>query len=171
MGIRATGNTPRLLYLHIVRSLLEYCSPVWSPHQQYLSDSIERVQKNFIRYLCFISGRPHSEHTYLEHCTHFNLPTLHHRRLQTDIRTLHRITHHSINCPSLTSSLHFNIPRPGSRHPLIFRTPTPRTNLRKFAPLPRMMTTFNALFNSNPDLDIFSSTIPNIHPRNTTALP
>src|SRR5579863_7812432 len=164
--------TLRLLYLHIVRSLLEYCSPVWSPHQQYLSDFIERDQKNFIRYLCFISAVL----TLITHISNtvftstfplfFNLPTLHHRRIQSDIRTLHRITHHAISCPTLTSSLQFHVPRLGSRHPQVYHLPTARTNLRKFSPLPRMMSTYNNLLKSTPELDIFKTNYPHIHFRN-----
>ena len=39
-------------YLTLVRPLLEYCSSVWDPHQQYLIDKIESVQRKAARYVC-----------------------------------------------------------------------------------------------------------------------
>ena len=38
------------MYCSLVQSILEYCSPIWSPHVQELSDSIESVQKQFLLY-------------------------------------------------------------------------------------------------------------------------
>ena len=33
------------MYVHLVRPHLDYASPVWSPHQAYLSDMVEAVQR------------------------------------------------------------------------------------------------------------------------------
>ena len=38
----------KTLYCSLVQSILEYCSPVWSPHTKELSDAIESVQKQFL---------------------------------------------------------------------------------------------------------------------------
>ena len=33
------------IYVHLVRRHLDYTSQVWSPHQAYLSDMVEAVQR------------------------------------------------------------------------------------------------------------------------------
>ena len=38
-------------YVSIVRPMIEYACPVWNPHQQYLSDKLERLQRNASRWI------------------------------------------------------------------------------------------------------------------------
>ena len=40
-------------FLTYVRPILEYCTSIWSPHQSYLIDKIERVQRYFTRRVLF----------------------------------------------------------------------------------------------------------------------
>jgi len=40
------------MYNATVRSIVSYASVVWSPNQVYMINDIERIQRNFIRYLC-----------------------------------------------------------------------------------------------------------------------
>ena len=35
----------------MVRPTIEYVCPVWNPHQQYLSDKLEKVQRNVSRWI------------------------------------------------------------------------------------------------------------------------
>ena len=44
-------NQRRILYLALVRSLLEHCSPVWSPHLKGLRDQLEAAQKRAIKWV------------------------------------------------------------------------------------------------------------------------
>ena len=38
-------------YISMVRPMIEYACPVWNPHQQYLSDKLERIQRNASRWI------------------------------------------------------------------------------------------------------------------------
>ena len=40
-------------FLTYVRPILEYCTSIWSPHQSYLIDKIEHVQRYFARRVLF----------------------------------------------------------------------------------------------------------------------
>ena len=46
-----------VIYKAFVRSVLECCCIVWSPHKQYLIDCIEKVQKRFCRFFVSLNGR------------------------------------------------------------------------------------------------------------------
>ena len=35
----------------MVRPMIEYACPVWNPHQQHLSDKLERIQRNASRWI------------------------------------------------------------------------------------------------------------------------
>ena len=39
-------------YLSLVRPLMDYCTPVWSPYQQYLQHDLEIIQKRAARWIC-----------------------------------------------------------------------------------------------------------------------
>ena len=54
-------------YITYVWPLLEYCTYLWSPYQNYLIDKIERVQKYFSRRVLFRTKLPY--HTRLEFST------------------------------------------------------------------------------------------------------
>ena len=45
----------RTLFLTLVRSLLEHCSPVWAPHSVGLLDSLEAAQKRSIKWVLGVS--------------------------------------------------------------------------------------------------------------------
>ncbi|KAG8222782.1 hypothetical protein J437_LFUL006785, partial [Ladona fulva] len=48
--------TYKILFCSIDRSVLEYCSPLWSPHYHIFSILLESVQCKFIRFLWIKSG-------------------------------------------------------------------------------------------------------------------
>ena len=78
-------------YLVYVRSLLEYCSPVWAP--VYIKDIalLESVQRRFTKR---ISGM--SDLNYLQRLKTLNLETLEARRLKTDLLTMFKILNNMI---------------------------------------------------------------------------
>ena len=41
-------------YTTVIRPTLEYAVAVWDPHQQYLIDSIERIQRRAVRWTIMV---------------------------------------------------------------------------------------------------------------------
>ena len=66
------------LYIHLVRPHVEFASQVWSPHQQFLIDVTERVQRRATKLI--IKDRP-----YRERLQELNLLSLASRRLFMDL--------------------------------------------------------------------------------------
>lgn len=82
----------RLLYLSLVRSLLEYACIVWSPCYQNHENMLDRVQKRFISYSQF--RYPNSP---------LHIDTLKNRRLLLDSRFLQKLMSGNVDCNQLLS--------------------------------------------------------------------
>lgn len=66
----------------LVRPILEYGSIIWYPYTVSDSDQLERIQRRFLRFACFVLGIPHFTHNYTNISNVLNLPTLaEHRRI------------------------------------------------------------------------------------------
>ena len=141
----------KVLYNSYVRSRLDYCSPVWSPDAKYLIDKVERVQKRFIKHLCFINCIPFENERYASLCDHFQLTTLAQRRKITDLTLFHKILHGKVNCPYLLSCISFNLPRKRTRHTDVFTIPKRKSRLkvRNVDFFPRT----TKIINSTPEVD------------------
>jgi hypothetical protein len=73
--------TYKTLYVAFVRPGLEYASCVWSPHQEFHSARIERIQHNFIRFaLRGLSWTPQPLPPYESRCLLLGLEVLSDRR-------------------------------------------------------------------------------------------
>jgi hypothetical protein len=101
------------LYKSLIRPHLEYATPAWSPHLKRDKDKLENVQRRSTKIV------PELKHlTYEQRLTHLKLPTLHYRRLRSDLLLLYKLTHSKThmdtkthctsckhNCDMLTPSL------------------------------------------------------------------
>jgi ribonuclease P/MRP protein subunit RPP40 len=79
-----------------VRPLLEYCSPVWSPHNVGDINLIENVQRNFTRKLFYLCNLPRV--SYDERLVFLGLERLELRRLHADLLCLYKIVNGFVNC-------------------------------------------------------------------------
>jgi hypothetical protein len=77
-------ETKTLEYKSMVRSNLEYCASVWSPHTEKLKSKLEQVQRRAARY---VTNRYHNTSSVSAMLNHLQWPTLEHRR------NLNRITY------------------------------------------------------------------------------
>ena len=109
----------KVLYNSYVRSSLDYCSSVWRPNAKCLIEKIERVQKRFVKCLCFQSK---IKYDYLKLCSHFQLTSLELRRKVADMVFFHKILPSNVNCFSLVPSVFLHLPARRTRHTKVFGT-------------------------------------------------
>ena len=77
------------LYKTYIRPILEYNSPIWSPHLLQDIDRIENVQRSFLRRL---SG--YEDLSYSERLREANLDSLELRRIKHDLEFVFKLKHH-----------------------------------------------------------------------------
>lgn len=159
-----TVQTLTVLYNSFVRTVLEYASPVWNPTYGTHVDRLERIQKSFTRYLRYKSGNCPLNADYAQRLDYFRMSTLKQRRESNDLILLHKIINGSIQVPKLLIEIHISVPRhslPRSKRNLeVFCLCPTRTNLGRFAPMNRLMRTYNELHKiCSNGVDIFATSL------------
>ena len=141
------SSTIVTLYNSLVRSSLEYCSPVWNPHYSIYINRIESVQKRFLWHLAYKYGLAKKLPSYDERLDYFRLSPLSDRRLVCDMVFLHRLVTGAIDSENLLARLAFNTPSRlprTNRYRLFYILPF-KTNLGQHAPLTRLCRNYNDL--------------------------
>ena len=125
-------NTYRTLYMSLVRPILEYASPVWSPYTQGNIDDLETIQHKFLRRFMYKSNLPlHPfNHDYTHALLVSELVPLNHRRILNDLLFLFNIINKNINVTALTNQVQFFVPARSTRNPPLFRLSYYRTDCR-----------------------------------------
>ena len=152
------ANTISLLYNALVRSIVEYASPVWNPQQVSLIKLIEKIQKNFLRFLYFKKHNAPVHYlrnpvSYLELLDEFNFLSLEKRRIVTDCIFVFNIMNNLADCPMLVELIAFKIGRPNIRRNDLFEIPLAKRSLFLNSPLVRIL----SFLNSATDLDLFGA--------------
>lgn len=157
----AKGETLVLLYNSFVRSRLEYACIVWEPYYDVHINSLESVQRRFLKYLNFrLTGvYPYIGYPHVQLLLQHSFESLSVRRQRAHLLFLHKLVRHEINCMSLLHQLQYSTPRPASRYPLHFYLPTPRTNILKFSPLYRLCDVYNKVCHQ---IDLYNCTVSSI---------
>ena len=129
------------LYIHLVRPLVEFASQVWLPHQQFLIDLIERVQRKATKLI--IKDRP-----YRERLQEMNLLSLASRRLFMDLVFLFKcmmglydldLSYYLVSADSSTCK--YNLRQTNYQ----FQIRYARTNVLKFSYFCRIVKSWNSL--------------------------
>lgn len=121
-----------LLFVALIRSLLEYGCVVWSPYYGVHSDSLERVQKKYCRYFSF--RYPLNSLT---------LSPLADRREFADFSFLNKLIDGQVDCSKLLELIRFDCHR-RLRGKNTFNVRLCRTNYTYNAPINRMMRAANS---------------------------
>ena len=148
----ASSSTLLQLYLTFVRPHLEYAVPVWDPHQQGLSYSLERVQKFALR-MCMRDWNADYA-TLLQSC---NLSTLASRRRYLKLCFLYRVIQGEFDFPGAPiarRNLSLNL-RNNSAF-LLLRPPT-CSSAHQFSFFPHTIELWNSLPPSVHSCDSLSS--------------
>ena len=136
-----SGDTKTLLWAFkvFVRPLLEYASPVWSPHLVKDVDLVESVQRHFTKYLPGLHKK-----TYTERLGILHLDSLEARHLKCDLN----LTYSLLNCLLDTDYQRFFCIRGNAKtrgHPLKLFVNLSKTNCRKHFFSNRVVDVWNAL--------------------------
>ncbi|KAI5721013.1 hypothetical protein M8J77_014623 [Diaphorina citri] len=120
-----------VLFKALVRSLLEYASNVWSPHYDVHINSLERVQKRFLR--CLHYRHPLSS---------VSLPLLSERRDISDVNFFVKLINNNVDCPKLLGLVGWDCHRRLRGNKTYFINSC-RTNYSHFSPINKMMRMMN----------------------------
>ena len=147
------------IYNSYVRSILEYCSVVWSPNYAVHQLRIERIQKRFCRHLSYSSHLLKKLPHYDDKLKHFKMVSLKVRRQQLDMSFLFKIIRSVIDCPILLKSIGIRVPYRLPRRPLGVFAPAPsRTNLKYNSVLARLQKSYNDISLSST-VDVFHDSL------------
>lgn len=143
------------LFNSLVRPLLEYGSPVWSPYTGIDALLLESVQSKFLRKLAFLNKTPlrFDNHDYTEIKQLFNVRSLENRRDIFDLIFLFKIVNNLIDCPYILSNIGIHVPARALRGNRLFDVPNCRTVIAENSLLNRIAKYGNDIC---ADVDFFS---------------
>lgn len=131
----------------LIRTVLEYCSSVWSPMYEIHRKRVESVNKRFLWHLAFQKHKAKEYPSYKKRLGYFKLQSLHRRRDITDLKFLHKLVNGRLDCPILVSKVVINaptkLPRP-SKYAL-FSTKMFKSNLGHLSSVNRMQLLYNKI--------------------------
>ncbi|CAD6225141.1 GSCOCG00011812001-RA-CDS, partial [Cotesia congregata] len=163
--IRATKNfrnleAIKMLYSALVRPKLEYASVIWAPTYKKYAQSIEKIQRRFLKYLIYkrTGIYPACGTEYLDICGSTNMLTLEERRICAGVSFIVGLCRGLIYCPSFLALLPIKCPPRNLRSTHPFQVPLVRSALAQALPLYRLTTLCNLIIaNSNNSIDNNSS--------------
>lgn len=137
----------KVLYCALVRSILEYASPIWSPYHVTDVLSIERVQKKFVRFALRLLpwNDPNNLPPYAERCQLIGLEPLSCRRERSQRLLVFDIITNAIDCPVLLEQTPLYIPPRSFRNSPLLAVPYHRTNYGYNNPLDSCIRSFNEI--------------------------
>jgi hypothetical protein len=137
--------TIKTLYILYVRSILEYCSVVWCPHQPIHVTRIESVQKQFLLFALRKLGWSSnlSLPSYEARCMLINIETLEKRRDVAMISFVNDIISQRVKSEYLLENLNFYTPSRILRTRNLFQAEPQRTMYASNKPVNQMMNTYN----------------------------
>ena len=127
-------KTLRKLYVALVRPHVDYATIIWNPNGSHIgnTNSIENIQRRFIKMMCFKSKLEYHRDDYITLCNNNHITTLEVRRQIQDVLFLYRIVHCHYDT-TLLSSINFHVQSRNTRTRHTFFIPKCRVNVYKFS--------------------------------------
>jgi hypothetical protein len=159
-------GTIKLLYYTLVRSILEYASPIWTPHFQVHVNNIERVQRKFLRFINYKLGIPRSNLDYRFLLETMNMEELAKRRITSDLIFLYKIVNSHLDSPALLNKISLRIPARSTRNTDTFYCDNNHYNTLyvRNTIIPRLHRLGNDIL-SDANIDIFNLSLPQFKSR------
>lgn len=144
----------------LVRSTLEYCSTVWSPHYNNAVCRLESIQRRFVRYALrqLPWTNPLQLPPYEQRCRLIDLDTLQLRRNLARAMTSADVLLGRIDCPDLRNQIQLRVPTRQLRHTPALEVPFRRTNYSANGAINGLKRAFNKV-SSVFSLDVSRTTL------------
>jgi hypothetical protein len=152
-----TAQSRITIFNCLIRTILEYCSSVWSPMYEVHKKRIESVNKRFLWHLAFQEHKAKELLSYSTRLGYFKLQNLEKRREITDLKFLHKLVNNQLDCPLLLSRVFFNTPYKLPRYSkyTLFFNKLFKSNLGHFSSLNRMQILYNKV-SKGTNVDVFT---------------
>lgn len=160
---RGLSNTwaLRTLFCSLVRQLLEYACPVWSPHLIGQIGQLESIQRKFLRLVGVRQGLQYRDVPVAQMQENLNLQDLRARRCASDMVFLSKLVTGLIDCPALLSEVDIRVPS-GTRSQDLFGRRHYARGYLYHGPLARMLRNGNVFCAT---FDIFTDSQKTIRKR------
>ncbi|CAB0018453.1 unnamed protein product, partial [Nesidiocoris tenuis] len=132
------------LFNALVRPVLEYASPVWSPFYAVHSLALERVQNHFLRFVGSRTGTRWWDVDAGAVRREHGWASLADRRTYLDSAFFLGLLRGLVDAPSLLQSVNLHVPGYPTRNPALFWSRFAVTNYQHHAPLRRMARNLNS---------------------------
>lgn len=149
-------DTLLTLYVTLVRPILEYGSTVWAPYQVGHCDSLNMVQRRFLRLVGVRYGIRFPEVDVREIAVHLQLLPLQSRRAASDLIFLFKLINGVLDCPELLRLINFHVPVGSRRRHQLFSKHHHQTAYAYHSIVPRLLRLGNAA-----QLDFFGPSLIN----------
>lgn len=152
----------KALYCSLVRSTLEYCSPIWNPSYMNGVERIEAIQRRFVRFaLRRLPWRnPQQLPRYESRGQLIGLDTLHARRDLSCAMLISDLLTAKTDCPEILSAINFHARPRALRNSVFLNIPFRRTNYGAYSAVIGLQRLFNRV-SSGFDFHLSRTTIRN----------
>ena len=146
----------KTLYYSLIRSHFDYALLIWHPYLVTQIQDLNKIQNNFIRFLCyqcFVYRAPHSDYNVT--IRFFNMQSLEQRFMQIKLKFLFKLLNNMIDCPELLQNINFKINSINHRSVNLFYIKHSATNYMRNSPSNILMSTGNSIKN----IDFFGNSL------------
>ncbi|KAE9532748.1 hypothetical protein AGLY_009829 [Aphis glycines] len=142
----------KTLFYSLIRSHFDYALLIWHPYLVTQIQDLNKIQNNFIRFLCyqcFVYRSPPSDYNVT--IRFFNMQSLEQRFMQIKSKFLFKLLNNMIDCPELLQNINFKINSINHRFVNLFYIKHSTTNYMRNSPSNISMSTGN----STKNIDFF----------------